>query len=207
MVTLYTILAIVGTGLALLAAFAGHGDHDSSVEAGHDFDQADDLAHPGDAHHEMEAKDVTFYSWLPFFSLRFWTFFAASFGLIGLGLTHLSGMKEPLVGLLSVTIGFAVGLGVSLLFRAAMNVVQSNSSATEQDLMGKEVEVLVAVRPGAPGRIRAVVKGEILDVIAELEGNLPIEAGERAVVVGYERDRARVMACNLALEQTVEQKG
>lgn len=205
MLTLYTILAIVGTGLALLAAFAGHGDQDSSVGAGHDIDHAGDVA--GDAHHEIEVKDVPFYSWLPFFSLRFWTFFAASFGLIGLGLTNLSGMKEPLVGILSGTIGFAVGLGVSLLFRAAMNVVQSNSSASEQDLMGKEVDVLVAVRPGAPGRIRAVVKGEILDVIAELEGHLPIEAGERAVVVGYERDRARVMACNLALEQAVEHKG
>ncbi len=208
MLAIYTVLAIVGTGLAILAALSGHGDHDLSGEHGLGHDLGTDVhTHPGDFDHAGGDAEPSFLHWMPFFSLRFWTFFAAATGLTGLGLTRFTVLKEPATLIASLATGLVLGIAIALLYRAARSAIETSSSSSLQDLLGKEVEVTSAVRPGQTGRVRVMVKGDLIDVLAELEGQVALEAGQSAIVVGFENERVKVLPRNLALEETVELRG
>ena len=182
MLTDYIISAIVAGALIVVSALSGGhdgGGHDADV--GHDFDAGHDVDTHGEA---FEG------AWVPFLSIRFWTYFFAAFGLIGLLLTWLNAASQPLTIGLAVGGGLLTGLAVAAIMRWLKNT--STGSATIHELLGKEAKVLVGVKPSQLGKVRIETKGEMIDLIATSESGEPIEAGENVVVVGVDGNQAKI---------------
>lgn len=191
MVTFYIISAIIGGVLVLASAFLG-GDH-LNGEFSHDgFD-----FHAGDGHDA--GTDVHSDLWLPFFSLRFWTYFFAFFGVTGLLMTKFTevpGMLVPwLAGLFGVTAGLAVAVTMRMLDKNS-----TDSSIHEEHIVGQEARVLVPVYKGKPGKVRCDVRGEMIDLIAFTNEDVPLEIGQRALVVSIEGQQAQVVSLTAILE-------
>ena len=86
MLPIYLVTLIVGGVLVLVSVFLGDSDTDADVAADIDVDADLDLAAGADVDADG-SLDVglidALQAWLPFTSMRFWTFFAAFFGLTG----------------------------------------------------------------------------------------------------------------------------
>ncbi|MES1228478.1 MAG: NfeD family protein [Armatimonadota bacterium] len=177
MFLVYTVSAIVAGVMVLLSLFgADHGsDHEVHVELHHDGADHDS----GQGH------------WLPFFSLRFYTYFFAGFGTTGLLLTLLTKTTPIAIGWIAAVVGLVAGLAVSIVVRL-LKLSETTTSSKDNDVLGKEAEVLVAIRGTVPGRIRCSVKGDLIDFLAVTEEGQDIEAGTPVVVVLMENGRAHV---------------
>lgn len=197
MIPIYIVSAIVGGGLVLVSAFMGHGDgglgHDAPDHGG--FDHGD-LDHDHDAHADAHL-------WIPFLSLRFWTYFFAAFGIVGLMLTRFVAVGEPATGIIAGGTGLVAGLLISALMRVARRM-ETDSSAKTQDFLGATGIVVVAIRPSSEGKIRVNIKGEIIELLAQPSEGETLEIGSEAVIITMENDRARVMSRASLLEETLE---
>lgn len=180
MLTLYIVSLVVGGALVVLSLFGGDshhgGDHDFHAGADHDADHGDG------------SQDV----WIPFFSLRFWTYFAMTFGAAGLILTFLVKTAEPTAGMFAGATGLITGLLVSFGMRM-LSKSDIDSSIKSSEMMGKEAQVVVAIRPGQLGRVRISVKGEVLELLASSDDVDALEAGATAVIVEMDGDRVKVV--------------
>ncbi len=186
MLLVYVVSAIVAGVLVLFSLFGGDHDHDFDTDADADVD--------------VGGHDVGHDIWLPFFSLRFYTYFFAGFGFTGLLLHYLT-QTPPVVGAwMSAGVGLATGLVVSILMRL-LKVSETTTTSTERDVLGKEGTVLVAIRGSDPGRIRCSVKGEIIDFLATAELPETIEVGAKVVVVAMENGRAQVVLRDSIFEE------
>lgn len=188
MLNFYIVAGLVGGLLILVSLFgASHGhDGDGHVEFdAHGHESGSDHVGAHDGGHDGP--------WIPFFSVRFWTYFMMAFGLCGLLLSRWIGTPEPIAAYMSGGTGLLVGLMVSYGMRA-LSRQDLDSSVSHKELMGKEAQVLVAIRPGQMGRVRLSLKGEILDVLAVGDDTTSIEAGEAAIIVDMEGDRVKVVS-------------
>ncbi|MFQ3676590.1 MAG: NfeD family protein [Fimbriimonadaceae bacterium] len=197
MLFVYILSLVIGGGLialSLLGSFGGHGA-DADVGAGDGIDGGvsgdggtDGIDHAGDH------GDGGFHEhlWLPFFSIRFWTYFAFVFGASGLLLSLFRASAEPLTLILSM--GAAVGMG--LLVAYLMRWIRSNEadgSARLDDVLGRVGRVTVPIREGQTGRIRVNVKGDEIDYLALADQSGTFDEGEEVIVVGVEGNQARVV--------------
>jgi membrane protein implicated in regulation of membrane protease activity len=201
MLTVYIVCAVFGGGLMVLSALGGvfhgdlGGDHDVSFDSDHQIDFQHDLSstdveHTIDVHHDVDLGFGASDFWLAFMSMRFVTYFAGVFGVMGTVLT-LMGMSSGLVAFVSVLSGLVIGYGGALLFRY-MKAEGETSGVTANDYVGAMGRMLVAVRPSQPGKVRVSIKGDTIDMIALSEGDKEIGMGEEIVVVGLEGDKVRV---------------
>ena len=195
MIPVYVVTAVIGGMLVLYSVFGG-------VEHGHDADH--DTDHDSDHDHDSGGGHEV---WIPFFSLRFWTYALTFFGITGLLLTQFSDIGALMTAWASGGTGFVAGLGVAYLIHIAKKT-EATSGADETDLMGTEGKVLVAIRDGVPGKIRCNLKGELLDLVAMTDDGSELEVGNRAMVVGIEQERVRVIqiATNFEESQSVQTK-
>lgn len=171
------IFGLVVGGVILGASLLFGGEEDGS-------DGADD----GSVASPIGGVDVVLGS---FRSLRFWTFFAAFFGLSG---TVLDGFG--LVGSKLVTLGIALGTGAFAGFGATevMRRLAADTSgkvATSLDYIGKSARVVVPVKSGGVGKVRIQLKGTTVDVLAEaIEGDF--DARDEALIVEMDGAKARI---------------
>ncbi len=179
MLALYVMAAVVGGALVLLTLF-GHGDH--GADAHHEIDAGGHVGHDG---HDGEA-------WLPFLSVRFWTYFALAFGGCGLLLSNFGSTREPTTALLALVPGLVTGLGVTYAVRF-LRKQEVDSSVGEQDLLGVLAKVSVPIHDGQLGRVRCSVKGEILEILARAQEPLALEAGTEVAIVEMEGGTAIVV--------------
>lgn len=186
MLIVYILSAIVGGILVVASALMG-GDHDSHF-GDSDFD---DIGGHDGIHSDL---------YLPFLSLRFWTYFAACFGATGLLLTLLTSANVATTAVLAVATGFVAGMATHLILRSMRNR-EADAGIREEHLVGKEGRVLVGVVPGSAGKIRLEVKGEIVDLTAFTQEDLPLSPGDRALVVSIEGGRANVVSYTAMLEE------
>lgn len=186
MLLVYVVSAIVAGVLVLFSLFGGDHDHDFDADADADVD--------------VGGHDVGHDIWLPFFSLRFYTYFFAGFGFTGLLLHYLTDTPAIVGAWMSGGVGLVVGLIVSILMRL-LRVTETTTSATDKDVLGKEGTVLVAIRGSNPGRIRCTVKGDIIDFLATSELPETIDVGARIVVVAMENGRAQVVTRESIFEE------
>ncbi len=183
MLLIYIVSTIVAGVLILLSVFGA--DHD------HDTDTDHDLSIEGSA-------DV----WLPFFSLRFYTYFFAGFGSTGLLISLLTKTPALLTGILAAGVGLVCGLMISYMMRL-LRRSETTTSAKDKDVLGKEATVLVTIRGNSPGRIRCSVKGDIIDFLAIADHETPIEPGSKVVVVAMENGRAQVVLTQTIFDEEV----
>lgn len=180
MLSIYIVLGVIGGGLILLSALGAIGHDDAGFDAHHGVD----LHH--DAHGLRDSGDV----WLPFLSLRFWIYAFACFGLIGILATVLSSAKEPTIGFVATGTGLVMGFVAAWAYRA-ISKSEVHGGVGADDLIGAMGKVMVPVASDKTGRVRVLVKGDTIDMLALSEGSR-IEAGEEIVVTGVENDRALV---------------
>jgi len=197
MLTVYVFCAVIGGGLIVLSLFGG--DHDHGGDFGHDIghDVGHDVGHDAGSDHDAGHIEGP---WLLFFSLRFWTYLIAVFGVLGLLLTLFTDSKEPLNAIVSGVSGFASGLVASFAVRW-LRSHEADSTTREKDLLGVRARVTVPLRDGQLGRVRVTVKGELIDLMATAEEPLALPEGSEVVIVGMENGRATVMPLDTLLQE------
>jgi len=189
----YILSAIVGGILVAASALLG-GEHDSHFggEAHFGDTDFDDIGGHTGVHSDL---------YLPFLSLRFWTYFAATFGAVGLLLTFVTSTAEPIVAIVSLVTGLAAGFATHWAMRA-INQRESDGGVKEEHLVGKEARVLVGVGPNREGKIRIDVKGELVDMIAFTLDPVLMNPGERALVVSIDAGKANIVSLTAMLEES-----
>jgi hypothetical protein len=165
--TLYVTAAIVGGALLAVNLLKG--------------DPGDGADLSGDSHAVDSGAD----GWglvLPLFSLSFWTFFIAFFGLAG---TLLSFLPEPpgryVIAGASVATGLGSGFAMAHLLRQ-LRQREVHSSVGQQDFVGALGKLLLPVGRGAPGKVRLSIKGRTFDLIAHSDTDAPLAVDEQVVV-------------------------
>jgi hypothetical protein len=144
---------------------AGHGDTGGDGD-GHD-------GHHGHGHHLSQ---------LPFFSLRFWAFALAFFGLSGAALALTGGL-----GLATPFVAGGVGLGCGYLSARVLQGLARRPVGLlggAEAHVGREAKVLLPVGKGTKGKVRLSIGGMSTDLIAETESDAALAPGDTALVVG-----------------------
>ncbi len=206
----------MGFGCVLIGAslvFGGHAhDHDHDFDADHDVDLDHDLDldHDVDLDHDMDlhvddALDVDHDHgaidtigagseaiWLPFLSMRFWTFASACFGLTGFLLT-LGGIQEPLTGAISVGMGLTFGWTIARFFRALKTDTVSGTTQTDQ-LAGQEARVLLPIATDGTGKIVIQTQAGRIELMANTLDTKAITRNTRVLVISVDDGVAQVSA-------------
>lgn len=154
---------------------AGHGD------VGHGDADHGEVDH-ADGDHASESIDKDFGGpWVHLTSLRFWTFALAAFGMNGAILTLLS-VNAVVAAVVSVLLGLAIGGAVSSVFRRLQRDAVSGM-ADLRSLAGAEARVLLPISADNPGKVRVVLGGQDVDLMASTQDRHRLERGSRALVV------------------------
>lgn len=193
---------IIGCGLIVLSAVGGvfgHHDMDHSPEPpAHDgeINVGEAVQHIGQHTAESVAGAGL---WLPFLSLRFWTYFIGAFGLIGCLLTWFKASAEPTTVIASAISGVVMGLAAAYSMRL-LKTNEISDAAKASDMLGVEAKVTVGGREGQPGKVRMTIKGDIIDMLALREDGLELNPGDEVYVVGVEENRVKVVPRSGLLE-------
>ncbi len=166
MLTFYLGLLIAGAVLLLIPLLGPAGDAQlEDAEAG---PQHDDGAEGGLA-------------WLPFHSLRFWTFATTFGGLAGAVLTSV-GVSTAGAAVAATVVGFLSGAGVCAGV-TSLGRKSATGSYSEDDFIGAQGVVLLPLKAwGEAGRVRIRVARRDVDRPAITEDPRALAAGEGVVV-------------------------
>lgn len=180
MLVVYLITLIVGGALLAMTLILG-GDADADADADASADAEVDANGDG-----AGGVDVLL-GWLPITSMRFWTFFAAFFGLTGTILAGWSLTGAAMTAVLAVAVGYVSGLAMD---RAVRHLRQNETSSGvgSTDLIGATAKVLVPVGENRTGKVRVEMKDRSLDMLAEVEGQEELQTGETAMVLSMRGD-------------------
>ncbi|MCU0315648.1 MAG: hypothetical protein MUC92_03545 [Fimbriimonadaceae bacterium] len=204
MQALYIFTAILGGGLILLSALGigGHGHGDADVGSDHEIshDASHDVSH--DVSHDAGHSDSGGPSdlWLPFLSLRFWTYFVGVFGVTGLLLSLFRISVEPITLFVSLGSGLVMGLVAAFVTRF-LTTHQISSAATTDDMLGSLAQTTVSLRGTEPGKVRMTLRGDIIDMLAVSDDGKDIVSGEEVVVVGVDGNKVRVVRTSELLDR------
>jgi len=195
MLAAYIVAAIVGVGLIVFSALAGLGAH---------ADLNADMAHgdvPVGHHGEIDGghahvdhpsgDDGQGAVWLPFFSVRFWTYAVGTFGLLGTLLSLAKVSQEPTTMVVSLVTALFTGTVAAWAVRA-LGKMERTSSASETDFLGAAGKVTVPIRGALPGKVRTSIKGDLIDLVAVSDDGGEILQGEEVVVIEINGNQARV---------------
>ena len=128
--------------------------------------------------------------------MRFWTFGLASFGLTGTlieaadrgGLTT---VPNPIAVGVSAAVGIAVGWATAWAFHRLKRDSVTGDVGMRQ-IKGSEATVLLSVSGQKPGKIRALVDGQSVDLLAQSLDDGLLERGEKVLVVDLKDGTALV---------------
>lgn len=196
MLSVYLIALLVG-GFLLAMSMLGGGDHDVDVDVDVDVDADADADADADVDGGHDGFDVM--GWLPIASLRFWTFFAAFFGLTGL-IIDTGGFVGQYVGLgIAGAVGYGCGFTMTRLIRS-LRRERVDSSLAIGDCVGETARVILPVAPGKTGKVRLEIKGRTVELMAETEDeDLELAPGQACVVYGLNEDGSAVVTRAAAL--------
>ena len=189
MLPLYLGSLTLGTVLIGASILFGDTDTDADVDFDADIDADGDFFGGGlDADNDalLIMKDpgdaiAGAGTWLPFLSLRFWTFALAAFGLAG-SLLHLLGVPSLIGAITALLMGGGVGTGAAWVFRQ-LQLTQVSGNVGMFDVQGKEATVLLPVGPDKMGKVRVMLDGQAVDLPAVSRAEERIERNEKALVV------------------------
>lgn len=210
---LYVIALIVGGGLILVSVMTG-GDDGADVEAdadldldlGTDFDAGLD----GDFDMDMEAPELELdgletahagaghltegFSIAEWLSMRFFVFFAATFGLIGTVMDAFSGYATPVVLAAALAGGVLLGQAVHQTVRY-LKLSGGNAAIDAAEYLRKAARVTVAIVPPHRGEIVTQVRGRTryVPAIAKRPDD-HFGHGQRVAIVGMKNGTAEVIS-------------
>ena len=168
------------------------GDVDLDVDVDADVDVDLDADVDADADGDFD-KDVDAGTWLPFLSLRFWTFALMSFGLTGTLAQLLLDLAQPVEVGASAAVGLGIGWFAAWSFRRLKQATVTGRTQLT-GLGGTEATVLLPVGPGKVGKVRALVDGHAVDLLARTVDDALLPRKERVLVVRIQDGVAVVTA-------------
>jgi hypothetical protein len=167
----YAVALVVGGGIVLLQVLAGADHHIGTADASLD------------AHHAPTGPGLL--------STRSITFAVFAFGLVGTPL-HAFGLASPTVVLaVAAASGVVAGLVAGLAFRALGHGGASGEAAFHE-AKGQRARVLVPCARAQRGKIRARIKGQLVDMMATTD-EPQIAAGREVLIVDIHDDVAHVV--------------
>lgn len=198
---IYGVCFILGGIFVLLSAiggldgvdFAGDVDVDLDADADADFD-ADAALDDVDVGTHAAPAQARRRRWLPFLSLRFWTFAVCFFGLTGLLVTLVQpGMASWLVALIAGLMGLLCGTAAAVALRS-LGGNQVNSLTRAEDLTGQIGTVEIPFDASSRGKVRLSLKGSTVAFFAFTQEQRPFRQGESVLVVGLENNKLWVVS-------------
>jgi membrane protein implicated in regulation of membrane protease activity len=186
MLSVYIGAGVIGVAMILFGAVSGL--FDSHFDLGHDTPD-----HPGEVDLGL----------IPFLSLKFWTYFFAGFGLLGIVLTVFKLVPATQVILFSAGMGIVLGMSVHILMRYARKN-QSGFVPSVGDIQGASGKVLVVIRPSEEGKVRLNIGGEQIDFIALSETGDEIPVGSKIVVTGRNNTTVRVANVSKYIQEELQ---
>jgi hypothetical protein len=192
-------LVFGGTLILFSIVLGGESDKDIEVDKDFDFGADKDFDFGADKDFEFEADadgDIDIHgdvdsTWLPFLSMRFWTFGLASFGLTGSILDVLK--TNDIVALpISIVLGIAIGWVVAYAFHK-LKKDSVTAKTNIKELQNEEALAILAIGPDKIGKIRIKQGGEVVDIMAQ--SNESIARGENVLIINIKDGIADV--CSL----------
>ena len=213
MVTLYWFCLVFGGCFVLLASISGldgvdFGDVDLDVDFDGEVQFEGDLSDGIDMDVELkpdrpksEQQDNPFKPkpirpnlWLPFTSLRFWTFGTCFFGLTGLLLFYLAPTLTPFTAaLIALIFGLTSGTVMTGILRQ-LRRRPANSLIRTTDLAGKVGIVEVPFNANSTGKIRLTLKNTNVAFLARTDDLQDLQLGDRVVVIQVKDNRLWVVS-------------
>ncbi|MDY6805094.1 MAG: NfeD-like protein [Cyanobacteriota bacterium] len=192
MLSVYLFCTLVGGLLVALSAFGGL----DGVEFDQDFDADLEFrdAPEGKGQIRVKPKSSKGRFWLPFFSMKFWTFGTCFFGLAGL---FLWAVKPTMMPAISIAISLAFGIFCGTSMASAMRVLKEakvDSLVRTSDLIGLSGMVELPFDKNSRGKVLLNVKGSMVAFGAFTEENKEFAVGEKAFVVGMENNKLWVIS-------------
>ncbi len=185
MIAVYLAALVVALGVVGVQLLGGAHGHDGSVGA-HDVSAG--------AHGDHDALSTASL----FLSTRFWTFALLALGLVGTLLSLLRLASPWAIVVLAITSGVVSGLFAALVFRA-LRRSDRWSGASLNEAIGTTARVLVPCAKGRVGKVRALVKGATVDMLAMTDAE-EIEIGAHVLIAAIDGGIAKVERAPLELE-------
>jgi len=223
MLGFYIISGVLGAALIGLTLFFGDSDSDADVhldgggdadfsgDVGGDLDVGADAELAGDVHFGGGHGDVDHFDghagmgvWLPFLSVRFWTFFACFFGVVGTAMTVMGRSFALTLGL-ALSLGGVTGWLASYVMHR-LSKEQLSSGVSVSDYIGLSAKVLVPVGAGREGQIRCFVKGTYVDLLAQCDASDPLPAKSEVLIIEMNGLAARVVPAPVGEGESVGQE-
>jgi hypothetical protein len=196
MLVLYVVALGIGGTLVAASLLLGSNDHDVDADADFDTDFDADVDVDADAdldgdhdfsHADGVGMDAVM-AWLPFMSMRFWTFFLAFFGLTGASLTLAEAIGDKiLIAIIAGVIGYAAGVTVVSAIRK-LRKDEVDSSVAESDYVGSTGVITIAVGKGKTGKVRVEVKGRTVELLAQTEDDATYAIKQSVLIYGVNED-------------------
>jgi membrane protein implicated in regulation of membrane protease activity len=199
MLTAYLFCLLVGGTFVAASTLLGGQDHggdadadaDADLDAGLDPDLDAEVDPDLDAGSDLpalagHAGDAASAPWLPFLSMRFWTFFLAFFGLTGTLLSLIGSWPAALVAGAATGMGLGSGLGISYAIRRLRHGT-TDSMLRQQDYIGATGRVLLPIDPGQIGKVRLQIHGHTIDFLAQTEDERPLAIHQQVLVYAIDK--------------------
>jgi membrane protein implicated in regulation of membrane protease activity len=152
----------------------------------------------GGDHHNGEVlhtHDVGAEGWLPFGSMRFWTFLFFVFGLTGGLFTLTDSMSEWPAFLVSCVVGLITAAGATTALKQ-LSKRQVSSGVQQEDYIGVTARALLPMSSKKLGKIRVHLKGQTHDLQAIIEGNDEVQPKDEVMIVEINDEIAKVVKSN-----------
>jgi membrane protein implicated in regulation of membrane protease activity len=195
MLPIYIFSFTIGGIFVALAAFAGL----DGVDFDHPFDADIEVTEESRNLEEGEkiltltkrSKKMTL--WLPFLTIKFWTFGSCFFGLTGIVLSKLTpAIPQLAIASISVLIGSFCGTSMVWVLRN-LRRHQADSLIRAHDLIGLSGKVSLPFDSQSKGKVQLTVKGSNLDLVAFTDEEKGFNKGDRVLIVGLKNNQLWVV--------------
>lgn len=195
MLPIYIFCFIIGGIFVALAALAGL----DGVDFDHDFDA--DIEVRDKSQTAQEGKNIftnirqrrRITLWLPFLTIKFWTFGSCFFGLTGILLSLVTGMSDLAIAQVSVAVGVVCGTSMVWVLRN-LGRHQADSLIRPNDLIGVSGKVVIPFDSQTKGKVQLTLKGSTIDFVAFTEDRTGFKKGDRVFIVGLKNNQLWVVA-------------
>lgn len=191
MLSIYLFCLAIGGIFVALSTFAGF----DGADFDHDFDADMEFTdiQEGEGHSQIQKRRRRGF-WIPLFSLKFWTFGSCFFGLTGI---LLFAIQPSMPSAIAIAISLAIGLFCGTAMASAMHALQRrkvDSMVRSSDLIGLSGTVEIPFDKNSKGKVRLNVKGSLVDFVAFTEEAKDFARGEKAFIVGMEKNKIWVVS-------------
>lgn len=195
MLPIYIFSFTIGGIFVALAALAGL----DGVDFDHPFDADIEVREESRNLEEGEkiltltkrSKKMTL--WLPFLTIKFWTFGSCFFGLTGIVLSKLTpAIPQLAIASISVLIGSFCGTSMVWVLRN-LRRHQADSLIRANDLIGLSGKVSIPFDSQSKGKVQLNVKGSTLNLVAFTDEEKGFNKGDRVLIVGLKNNQLWVV--------------